>query len=339
VKQKIISILRIVFFLGVGILLFWLVIRNQNLDEIKAKLQHANWWWPVLALFFAFISNIFRSLRWNMLIHPLGYKPKLKNTFCAVMVGYLANLAIPRLGEISRSAVLGNYEKMPFNKVFGTVVIERIIDVLTIFLLLFVVLLFEFQKMSSMAQIYVFAPIGEKFSFLFSQGWLFYIIVVAGLAILLFASWFFIVRIKRTKFYLKLKDMLRGFVDGIKTVGSLENKTLFLVYTFFIWFMYFLMSYVCFYSFTATKDLGLIAGLAVMVFGGFGFAAPVQGGFGTYHAIVTQTLVLFGIANDDGLAFAILSHSTQVFGMLVFGLLSLLLLPVLNRKRKAHELP
>ena len=128
-KQKIISILRILFFLGVGILLFWLVIRNQNLDEIKAKLQHANWWWPVLALFFAFISNIFRSLRWNMLIHPLGYKPKVKNTFGAVMVGYLANLAIPRLGEISRSAVLGNYEKMPFNKVFGTVVIERIIDV------------------------------------------------------------------------------------------------------------------------------------------------------------------------------------------------------------------
>jgi len=338
VKQKVLSILRILFFLGAGIFLFWLVIRHQDLDVIKSKLQHANWWWPVLALFFGFVSNLFRSLRWNMLIHPLGYKPKLKNTFCAVMVGYLANLAIPRLGEISRSAVLGNYEKIPFNKVFGTVVIERVIDVLTIFLLLFVVLFFEFDKMSSMAKQYVFNPISEKFTFLLSQGIFFYIIVIGGIAAILFISWFFIVRIKRTKYYLKLKDMLRGFIDGLKTIGNLKNRNLFFLYTVLIWFMYFLMSYVCFFSFPATSHLGWMAGLAAMVFGGFGWAAPVQGGFGTFHAIVTQTLVIFGVAEDDGLAFAILAHATQVFGMLVFGALSLVLLPIINRKKQVHEL-
>lgn len=331
-KQKIFSAARILLFLAIGVFLFWLVIRNQNLQVIKSKLENANWWWPVLALVFGFLSNIFRSLRWNMLIHPLGYYPKMKNTFGALMVGYLANLAIPRLGEVSRSALLGNYEKIPINKVFGTVVVERVIDVLTIFLLLFVILFLEFQKMSSMAQTYVFGPISEKIGFLFSQGPVFYLLVVGIFAAVLFVSWFFVVRIKRTKYYLKLKDMLRGFVDGIKTIGNLKNRNLFLVYTVLIWLMYFLMSYVCFFSFPATSSLNLVAGLAVMVFGGFGWAAPVQGGFGTFHVIVTQTLILYGISEDNGLAFAILTHATQVFGMLVFGLLSLTLLPFLNRK-------
>jgi uncharacterized protein (TIRG00374 family) len=209
VKQKLFSALRIVFFLAVGIFLLWLVLRNQDFEDIKSKLEHANWWWPLVALIAGFFSNVFRALRWNMLIHPLGYKPKVKNTFCALMVGYLANLAIPRLGEVSRSALLGNYEKIPFNKIFGTVVIERIIDVLTIFLLLFVVLFLEFEKMSNMAKQYVLQPINEKLTVLFSQGIFFYIFVIGGVALLLFVSWFFIVRVRRTKYFLKLKDMLR----------------------------------------------------------------------------------------------------------------------------------
>ncbi|HUM47194.1 MAG TPA: lysylphosphatidylglycerol synthase transmembrane domain-containing protein [Chitinophagales bacterium] len=331
-KQKIFSAVRILLFAAIGGFLFWLVIRNQNLEEIKLKLESANWWWAVLALVFGFFSNVFRSLRWNMLIHPLGYRPKVKNTFGALMVGYLANLAIPRLGEVTRSAILSNYEKIPVNKMFGTVVVERVIDVLTIFLLLFFVLLMEFEKMSSMASDYVFAPMVAKVGFLFSQGIVFYVLVIGGFAALLFASWFFMVRLRRTKYYLKLKDMLRGFLDGLKTIGSLKNRNLFLLYTVLIWLMYFLMSYVCFYSFPATSSLGWMAALAVMVFGAFGWAAPVQGGFGTFHVIVTQALFLYGIANNDGLAFAILNHATQVFGMLVFGGLALILLPIINRK-------
>lgn len=319
-------------FAAIGGFLFWLVIRNQNLEEIKLKLEAANWWWAVLALVFGLFSNIFRSLRWNMLIHPLGYKPRLMNTFGALMVGYMANLAIPRMGEVTRSAVLSNYEKIPVNKMFGTVVVERVIDVLTIFLLLFIILFLEFEKMSTMATEYVFGPIEEKVGILFSQGPVFYLLMAGIFAALLFVSWFYLVRIKRSKYYLKLKDMLRGFTDGIKTIGNLKNRNLFLIYTFMIWLMYFLMSYVCFYSFPATSALGWLAALAVMVFGAFGWAAPVQGGFGTFHVIVTQTLFLYGIANNDGLAFAILNHATQVFGMLTFGILALVILPIINRK-------
>src|SRR6188474_493189 len=126
------------------------------MDLIKEKLAHADWKWAVLALVFGFISNIFRAARWNMLIHPLGYRPKLINSFGAVFVGYMANLALPRLGEVTRCAILSRYEKTPINKLFGTVVTERIIDVLTIFALLLVVVLLEFDKMSAFSVEYVF---------------------------------------------------------------------------------------------------------------------------------------------------------------------------------------
>ncbi|MBX7108416.1 MAG: flippase-like domain-containing protein [Chitinophagales bacterium] len=334
-KQKLFSAFRILLFAAIGGFLFWLVIRNQNLEEIRLKLESANWWWPLLALVFGLVSNIFRSLRWNMLIHPLGYRPRLVNTFFSLMAGYMANLAIPRMGEVTRSAMLSNYGKMPMNKLFGTVVVERVIDVLTIFLLLFLILLIEFEKMSSMATQYVFGPIGDKVNLLLSQGIIFYLLVAGIFALVLFVSWFYIVRIKRSRYYLKLKDMMRGFADGIKTIGNLKNRNLFLLYTFLIWLMYLLMSYVTFFSFPATTTLGWLAALAVMVFGAFGWAAPVQGGFGTFHVIVTQTLVLYGISNNDALAYAILSHATQVFGMLAFGLLALVILPIINRKSPA----
>lgn len=331
-REKIFSALRIGIFFAIGALLFWLVLRNQDIDLIREKLLLADWRWALLALIFGCFSNVFRAMRWNMLIHPLGERPKLINTFGAVFVGYMANLAIPRLGEISRCAILNRYEKVPINKLFGTVVTERIIDVLTIFTLLLVVVLLEFDIMSAFSMKYVFHPLGEKFNALFSHGMVFYVIGVGAFVAFFFLSWLVFVLIRRTRYYVKLRFLIGGFVSGIQTVSKLKNRNLFLVHTLLIWGMYMLMSYCCFFCFGATSDLGLITALAVMVFGGFGWAAPVQGGFGTYHVIITQALVLFGIAENDGLAFAILSHATQVFGMLVFGLLALVVLPLINKK-------
>jgi len=332
-KAKLFSALRIVIFFAIGAVLFWLVLRNQNIDEIKSKLEAAHWSWALGALFFGFLSNIFRALRWNMLIHPLGFRPKVKNTFGGVMVGYMANLAIPRLGEVMRCAVVNRYEKVPVNKLLGTVVVERVMDVLTIFLLLLVVVLLEFDKMSEFSVKYVFTPMGLKFKNFFSHGVLFYLIVVGAFAATLFIFWFLYVRFRGTKYFVKMKYLVRGFITGAKTIGKLQNRNLFLLYTVLIWLLYLMMSYVCFFCFPATSHLGFVIALAVMVFGGFGWAAPVQGGIGTFDIIVTQTLVLFGIAENDGLAYAILSHATQVFAMLFFGLVTLILLPLVNRKQ------
>ncbi|MBS1656774.1 MAG: flippase-like domain-containing protein [Chitinophagales bacterium] len=333
-KAKLFSALRIVLFFAIGAVLFWLVIRNQNLDEIKSKLQAANWWWAVGALAFGFLSNIFRAMRWNMLIHPLGFKPKVRNTFGGVMIGYMANLAIPRLGEVMRCAIVNRYEKVPVNKLLGTVVVERVIDVLTIFVLLLVVVLLEFEKMSDFSMQYVFSPMGRKLQAFISHSVLFYVVIVAAFAGGLFLFWFLYTRFRRTRYFIKLKYIIRGFLTGLKSVGQLKNRNLFLFYTFLIWLLYLMMSYICFFCFPATSHLGFVIALAVMVFGGFGWAAPVQGGFGTFHIIVTQTLVLFGVAENDGLAYAILSHATQIFAMLFFGLIILILLPIVNRHYK-----
>jgi uncharacterized protein (TIRG00374 family) len=331
VKEKIFSVLRILIFLAIGIVLFWLVIRNQDIDLIKEKLRQADWKWAALALVFGFISNIFRAARWNQLIHPLGYKPKLINTFGAVFIGYMANLALPRMGEVTRCAVLSRYEKTPINKLFGTVVTERIIDVLTIFALLLVVVLLEFDKMSAFSIQYVFTPLGAKFNAFIAHSFLFYFIIVAAIAAAFFLFWFLFNRFRESKYFLRVKDIVRGFISGIKTVSQLQNKKLFVLYTILIWALYLLMSYSVFFCFHATSNLGFVAALAVMVFGGFGWAAPVQGGIGTFDIIVTQTLVLFGITENDGLPYALLSHVTQMFGMLSFGLLFLVLLPLINR--------
>lgn len=313
-----------------------MVMRNQNFEDIKTKLAGANWCWAVLALCFGFLSNIFRSLRWNMLIKPLGYKPKLINTFGAVMVGYMANLAIPRLGEVMRCEILNRYEKTPINKLFGTVIVERIIDVLTIFLLLAVVVILEFDKMSSFSIEYVFKPMGQKFNYIISQGAIFYIILVVSSILIILLFWFILAKFRGTKYFIKLKYIIRGFVSGLKTVGSLENRNLFILYSILIWLLYLFMSYSCFFCLKETSGLGFVAALTVMVFGGFGWAAPVQGGVGSYHFFVTQTLILFGISEENGLAYAILSHATQVFAMLGLGLISLIVLPIMNRKKIAE---
>lgn len=286
------------------------------------------------ALAFGFLSNIFRAMRWNMLIHPLGFKPKVRNTFGGVMIGYMANLAIPRLGEVMRCAIVNRYEKVPVNKLLGTVVVERVIDVLTIFVLLLVVVLLEFEKMSDFSMQYVFSPMGRKLQAFISHSVLFYVVIVAAFAGGLFLFWFLYTRFRRTRYFIKLKYIIRGFLTGLKSVGQLKNRNLFLFYTFLIWLLYLMMSYICFFCFPATSHLGFVIALAVMVFGGFGWAAPVQGGFGTFHIIVTQTLVLFGVAENDGLAYAILSHATQIFAMLFFGLIILILLPIVNRQYK-----
>ncbi|MCS6916610.1 MAG: lysylphosphatidylglycerol synthase transmembrane domain-containing protein [Chitinophagales bacterium] len=338
-SKKLISVIRIVTFLGIGVLLLWLVLRQQDVSILKSNLESAHWGYALLALFFGLLSNIFRALRWNMLIEPLGYSPRLVNTFGSVMVGYMANLAIPRLGELMRCALLHRYDRVPVNKLLGTVVAERAIDIATILLLLLVVVMLEFERMSRFTYQFVVAPMEARLQKLSGQHLPYVLLWIGALAIAAVIAVQVYRRLSKTRLFIRIRYLVRGFVAGLRSVSQLRHLHLFLVYTVLIWLLYMLMSYVCFFCFPQTSHLSVIAGLAVMVFGGFGWAAPVQGGLGTFHLIVTQALVLYGIAEADGLAYAILSHGTQVAGMLVFGLLALVVLPWINRRRKGLSIP
>jgi len=266
-----------------------------------------------------------------MLIEPLGYHPKLKNSFAALMVGYLANLAVPRLGEVSRCLVLHRYEKIPAQKTLGTVFVERAIDAITLFILLAIILILQYQRFSSFAYSFILQPIIAKIKSLLDLGGIYYAVIIGILIFVVIAGWWLVKRFRHSHLFKRIQHLFEGFADGLKSVMKMKNRNLFLLHTISIWVLYYFMSYVCFFAFGATQNLGFMAAFAVLVFGTFGFAAPVQGGIGLYETLVMQTLLLFGLDKDDGLAFAIYSHLTQLLGMLVIGLLALTLLPIINR--------
>ena len=176
-KAKIFSALKISVFFAIGLFLFWLAFRGQNISEIKIKLQNANYYWVLFALSFGVLSNVSRAVRWKMLIEPSGYNPSVINTFSAVSFGYFANLAVPRLGEVSRCAVLNRYEKIPVSNLLGTVVVERIVDVIALGIILLITLVLQFKLLSDFAMKSFFHPLEEKFSSLLAKGTIFYVMV------------------------------------------------------------------------------------------------------------------------------------------------------------------
>ena len=326
------SVARVLVFLLIGSLLFWLAVRGQNLPELRARLAHARWRWAALSLVCAILSNVVRAARWNLLIHPLGDRPRLANTFGAVLVGYMANLALPRLGEVSRCAVLHRYERTPFAALLGTVVSERIIDVVTVLLCLGLLVALAFDRMASMATRFVIDPVVARLEGLMSHDPI--LLAAIGFAVIVLALVGRIVytRARGSRYVARAAETLRRFVTGLRTVGRLEERGRFVVYTAAIWLVYVVMAWLCFLCFPATEHLGPTAALAVLVFSGIGFAAPVQGGLGAFELVVTPALVVFGIPAGDALAYAILYHVTQVAGMLVFGLVALAALPLINRE-------
>lgn len=330
--RRLSNVIRVLLFGSLGALLLWLILRNQNLELIWNNLKKANYFWASMVLVFGFISNIHRSIRWNMLLEPMGYKPRLHNTFIAVLIGYFANLGLPRMGEVFRCSILNRYEKVPLDKSFGTVVTERIIDVISLFVCLGIVLLFEFERVKNIFFEFILNPLLQKTNNLLGHSSNAYVIVslaLVGLLLVLFLTWRLV---RKTQLYEKIIKVLRGFNEGLQSIRKVKNLPLLLLHTAMMWVMYWMMGYLCFRAFDFTAHLSPLAGFVVMVFGGFGFAAPVQGGFGVYHFIVSQTLAQYGVEMNNGLSYALLNHSVQTLSVIIFGLIALLLLPVINKQ-------
>ena len=284
-------------------------------------------WWIGLTLIIGLASHISRAIRWRMLIIPLGYRPKLLNTFMAVMVGYFANLAFPRLGEVTKCGILKQYEGIPINRLLGTMIVERAVDLLCLLLCLVLVVALEFNLLSDFFLDWIFYPLAGKV--MDSQMGL----VIAGAVFVGLVILFFVLRprFRHSGFYIKLRDLAYGVLEGARTIGRMKNKGAFIFHSVLIWGLYFLMSYVALFAFTGTESLGATAALAVFVFGSFGMVAPVQGGIGAYHLMASKTLELFQVTQIDALAYAFVMHGGQTFLLIVVGFLSLIILPVLNK--------
>jgi uncharacterized protein (TIRG00374 family) len=268
-----------------------------------------------------------------MLLKPMGYHPKLKTTFAAVMVGYFANLAFPRLGEVIRCGILNKYEKIPVSKSFGTVITERTVDILIFIFLFFLTLFLEFNNLKDYIYNSFWIKFSEKFNH-FNVSTVLLIVVLAFL--LLFAILFFVFRkrIKSSNIYIKIMVILMGFAEGLKSLTKVDKPLVFIFHSLFIWLNYFIMTWMMFFCFDQTASLGLNVVLSALVMGSIGIMV-VPGGIGIYPVIISQTLMLFAIPKTVGYAMGWISWSSQTILIIVMGLIALVVLPILKNKKDA----
>ncbi|MGE5424056.1 MAG: lysylphosphatidylglycerol synthase transmembrane domain-containing protein [Syntrophothermus sp.] len=326
-SSRIKSLLKFVFFLSLGFFVIWLSLRNLTPAEesqILDSFRHANYNWVALVIILGICSHILRALRWRIFFEPMGYHPGLKNTFYAVMVGYFANMAFPRLGEVTRCGILARYENIPFNKSFGTVITERALDMILFFLLFFLMVFTQIGTIGNYLSTHVYPGLKGKFFDPFTNPLI--IISLLFIVILFFAGvYFFRKKIGQTKVYLKIKELIHGFWEGLKALAKIRHPFLFIFYSVMIWVLYFFMLYFCFFCFPQTSGLTAGAGLSALVLGSVGIMIT-PGGIGLYPAIIQETLLLYGIHKTTGLALGWISWSAQTVMILCVGGLSLILL-------------
>ncbi len=326
------DILKVAIFLGLGIFLVWWSVKDLSAadwEEMKAAFKEANYFWIFLSILLTMCSHFSRALRWRMMLQAAGdNNPSIANTTSAVMVNYLANLALPRLGEVMRCGVMRRYEGIPLSESVGTLITERIIDVL--FLLAFTVIVFvwQFERVGLFLQENLGTALGAKIENLTSGSALIYLVIAAliGLGI---AFWLF-QKFKETALFQRILETLKGLWKGVSSVKNVSNLPLFLFHTFFIWIMYVCMTYVCIFAMEATAHIGIGGALAVFVCGGYAILFT-QGGIGAYQLIVQAVLILYGVKSNLALAFGWLVWSSQTILVLVGGVLALVVLSLLNR--------
>lgn len=323
------KVLKNLAFLVIGLVLLYLAFKGQDLEKLITDLKSANYFYVLLSVLFGMGAYFARAARWLILLEPMGYTPKLSNSLYSIIIGYFANLAIPRIGEITRCTTLNQAENIPVDKLFGTVILERIIDLMFLASLTVVTILlkvdlfggFFFDLLSSNK---------EKYPKMMN------LIIISGFIIifLLTLLYFLRSRLGHFKFVYKIRTFFLGIKEGLISIKKIKNKRWFIFHSLSIWVCYYLMSWVVFYSIEETSNLGLIDGLFILVVGGFGMSAPVQGGIGAYHFIVSLGLGVLGIASAPALSYATIVHTSQTLFILLAGSVSLALLYVSNKKIK-----
>ncbi|SHF95416.1 hypothetical protein SAMN05444274_1156 [Mariniphaga anaerophila] len=325
-KKIAIKTIKFLTFFAIGVSIFWLIYKDQDIEHIKSVLKNdVNYFWIIISLFIGLLSHISRTIRWRLMVEPIGHKPNFINTFLAVMVGYLMNMVFPRMGELSRCGVLARYEKVSFTKLIGTVVAERAVDMLSLLVLLTIVI---FSQAGQMIRFINDNPeIETKIMGLITSP-----ILIGGLVALVVLAFIFRKTLQHTIFYKKIFTIFNNLKEGFISVRGIKKKGWFFFHSVAIWVLYYLMLYVVFFSFGFTSHLGPIAGLTTFVLASFGMVAPVQGGMGAWHFMATEALALYGVAKTNGVIFAFVAHTSMTVMIIVIGIISVLILPFINRR-------
>ncbi|MDO6800892.1 lysylphosphatidylglycerol synthase transmembrane domain-containing protein [Wenyingzhuangia sp. 1_MG-2023] len=318
IQKKLKTILPV----GLGIFLIWHSLSKfteAEISEIKFALTNANYWWIILSIFLGILSHASRAYRWKFTLDPMGYQPKFYNQFFAVAISYLVNLGIPRAGEFARATTINQYENIPFEKAFGTIVAERLADMAVYLLIIFLAFLAQYDIIYNL----ILSKIPPN------------PLLIGGIVLCFSVLCFvFLKAIKNSKnvFFVKLRSFSIGLKEGLLTIYTMKKKWAFIAHTLFIWLAYVLMLYVVIFAFPETKDLGFNAILICFVAGTFSYATT-NGGIGSYPYIMQKTLLLYAIPETIGAGFGWIMWSAQTLLVILLGGLSFILLPIFNKSR------
>ena len=321
-SNKLKKIIFIVLPIALGVFLIWYSLsklKPSDIDAIKNSFVSANYWWVTLSLFLGILSHLSRAYRWNFMLEPLGYKPKFANNVMAVLMAYLVNLIVPRAGEFARATAISKYEKIPFEKAFGTIVSERVAD--AVMLLSIIVTAFFLQ--TELLSRYFFEE-GSS-----GSNYVLYIFIILGVLAILFL---YLIKRSNNLFIQKIQNFVLGLIQGVFSIFKMKKKWAFIFHTFFIWTMYVLMFYVTIFALPETSNLPFSAVIVGFVIGGLSMALT-NGGLGTYPIFVASAITLYGVAENPALAFGWIMWTAQTLMVLVFGGLSFLIMPLYNKEK------
>lgn len=329
-KKRIASILQYTFFLLLGFGLIWYSSKDLNeeqMTQLKASFGQTRYLYMVPVIAALLLSHYSRALRWRLLMHPLGYYPTRANTYLTVLIGYFFNLLVPRLGEVMKCTLLAKYEKVPADKLIGTIVAERAIDVVCLLAITLFMVISQFSLLGAST----LAALRKLFTVDKIPVLLMYLGAIVAIVFLL--RWFF-QTFKRFKLVLAIQKFIRGIGQGLGSIRRIHQMKAFILHTIIIWAGYIGSIWLGFRAFPEVAHLGMDASVAILVFGSVGMMAT-QGGIGAYQFAVQKTLLLNGIGAVSGLAFGWVLWGAQTAIVLLAGILALLLLPIINRTRHA----
>ncbi len=335
-KNRAAGFLKYLFFLFVGLGLLWYVFhtqaREEGIEKLLEDIRKVDFFWIFFVIFLYMLSNISRAVRWNMLVLPLGYKVRLRNSFMAIMVGQFMNSVITRSGELARPGIIKKYEKVPLDQLVGTIVTDRVVDVLC--LSVFVALGFFFEFDTLWGYISEHALRADR-----NPGGVLLLILLAALSVMVPTALLYVYREKwvQHRFGRRIMEIILGFWQGIKTIRRVKNPGWFVFHSIFIWVMYFSMMYFCFRALPPTAHLGPMVGLIVFIFGTLGIIIPSPGGIGSFQFLVTTALATFyQIGSSDAFSFSNIIFFSIYFTNIGVGFLCFILLPLINKNYLPH---
>lgn len=332
-NKRLSTILKYLIFLGLGLFFVWWSVRGINKEirtQINDSLQNARYWLVIPVFGILMLSHLVRALRWHLLISSLGYHPKKINTFFAVMIGYLTNLAFPRLGEVLKCTMLAKYEKVPADKLIGTIILERIVDAISLLIVFGITLALQPHIYTDL--INAFFEVSDQKEKKKVSGFVIAAIII-GIIVIFLALWMIIKKKKISDVVALFKKIGRSIWQGVSAVKHLKKRGLFIFYSAFLWSLYFIGGYVGFYALQETEQYGIKEAFTILSTGSIGMIMT-PGGIGAYALLIQKTMQTYGLQEGPAVAFGWILWIVQTGVILIGGLVSFALTPYFTKRRK-----